>query len=232
MELMVQERTTFGRAVKFLRRKGFIPAELYGAGTENLHLSVPARDFEKVFRAAGENTLVDIVVGGKRRQVVIHEISRNPVTDEVLSVDFYQVRLDEKMKVKVPIVFTGEAPAVKEKGGVLVKAMHEVEIECLPANIPHSIEVELSGLTSIGACLYVRDFLVGPEVTLHVSPEAVIATVKEKAAEEIPAAPEVNVESVKVETEEKKAERAAKKEAAPGEVEKKPEAHGKTPSKP
>src|SRR3989344_2022543 len=221
MELVAETRNKFGKAVQSLRREGLIHAELYGHGTENLHLSVRAKDFDKVFRQAGENTLVDVVIAGTKRPAVIHDIACDPVTDEVLAVDFYQVRLDERMKVKVPIAFVGEAPAVKDKGGVLVKAMQEIEIECFPVNIPHAINADLTAIADIGGSLYVKDLRVGADVKILVSPETVIATVKEKAAkEEIAPAPAPDVESVKVETEEKKADRQAKKEAASPEASK------------
>jgi len=220
MELSVQKRDKFGKAVKTLRQQGLIPAELYGRGLENLHLSVPAKEFSKVFKQAGESTLINIVLGSgadaERRPAMIHALALDPVSDEILNIDFYQVRLDERIKVKVPLNFGGEAPAVKDKGGILVKAMHEIEVESLPGNIPHTLNVNLSSLEEIGASVYVKDLSVSAGVKFLVSLETVIATVKEKAAEEV-ITPEVAVESVKVETEEKKAERLAKK-AAPTEV--------------
>ncbi len=222
VQITAETRNTFGKATKGLRGQGLIPAELYGHGTENLHLTVPAKEFIKVFRSAGESTLVDLVVSGKKWPVLIHDIAVDPATEDILSVDFYQVRLDERIKVKVPIHFTGEAAAVKEKGGILVKAMQEIEVEAFPANIPHSIQVDLGKIADIGVSIYVKDIVVPNEVKVLVNLETVVATVTEKAAEEEVAVAAPSVESVKVETEEKKAERAAKKEA--------PDAAGAKPS--
>lgn len=219
MELTVQKREKFGKAVKALRREGLIPAELYGHGLENLHLSVPAKEFNKVFREAGESTLINIVLGSDRRPAMIHDIARDPVSDEILNIDFHQVRLDERIKVKVPVNFTGDPPAVREKGGVLIKAMHEIEVEALPGNIPPALEAPLGKLTELNQSLYVKDLNTPEGIKLVVNPETVMATVKEKIVEEVvAAAPEATVESVKVEAEEKKAERAAKKEMAGGEA--------------
>ncbi len=214
MDLIVQKREKFGKQTQALRREGLIPAELYGHGLENLHLSVPAKEFTKVFKQAGESTLINIVLENEKRPVMIHDLSRHPLTDEILNIDFYQVRLDERIKVKVPLNFTGEAPAVKERGGVLIKAMHEIEVEALPQNIPPSLEASLLKLTDLNQSLHVKDLNIPEGIKLLVNPETVIATVKERAAEEVvAAAPEAALESVKVETEEKKAERVAKKTA-------------------
>ena len=165
MELSVEKREKFGRAVSALRAKGLIPAELYGRGKENLHLSVGRKEFMKVFREAGENSIVTVVVDEKKHPVLIHDISRDPVTDVVTSIDFYEVRLDEKIRVKVPLEFVGEAPAVK-LGGVLVKPVHELEIEALPADIPHAFTINVAELTEIGKSLYVKNISVSPLVKI------------------------------------------------------------------
>ena len=212
MDLVVQKRDKFGKATRLLRRHGLIPAELYGHGLENRHLNVSLKDFNKAFKVAGESTMIELRLDNERLPVMIHNISFHPISDEVLSVDFYQVRLDELIKVKVPLNFIGDAPAVKEKGGVLVKAIQELEVEALPSNLPHNLQVELSSIVEIGGSIHVQDIKVPQGVKILVNLETVVATVTEKAAEEVvTAVPEVTVESVKVETEEKKLERQAKK---------------------
>lgn len=213
MELSVQKRDKFGKATRLLRRQGLIPAELYGHDIKNRHLNVTLKDFNKVFKAAGESTMIELCLDSERLPVMIHDINFDPISDKVLSVDFYQVRLDELIKVKVPLNFIGEAGAVKEKGGVLVKAVQELEVEALPGNLPHALHVELSSIVEIGGSIHVRDIKVPQGVKILMNPEAVVSTVTEKVVEEVvTAAPEVAVESVKVETEEKKLERQAKKE--------------------
>ena len=216
MELTVQNRKKFGKATKTLRRQGLIPAELYGHGVENLHLNMSAKEFQKVFKQAGESTLINLVLGGEQRPAMIHDINVDPITDEVLSVDFYQVRLDERIKVKVPLNFIGDSPAVKDKGGVLVKAVQELEVEALPGNLPHSLDVDISLIQDIGGNIHVKDIKLGGDVKILANDVTVVAAVIEKVSEEaVAAAPEVTVESVKVETEEKKVERQAKKAASP-----------------
>lgn len=199
-----------------LRKSGFIPAELYGHGQANQHLSVAAKDFIKLFKKAGESTLVDLMVAGKKHPVLIHDVMYHPITDEILSVDFYQVRLDQKIRLKVPVNFIGDAPAVKEKGGILVKALSEIEVEALPTAIPHAIDVPLATLTDIGASFHVHQIVVPAGVRVLVDPAFVIVTITARMTEEQEAAlaAEADVSAVKTEGEEKKAE----EEAAAGEA--------------
>ena len=214
IELKAQSRTIFGKNVRTLRRGGLIPAELYGHGKENVHLSVPAKDFARVFKTAGESTLVDLAYDSKRTPVLIHDLARDPKSGDVIAIDFYQVRLDEKITVKIPIQFEGEAPAVKSAAGVLIKAVHELEIEALPANMPAHLIVDLSTLTSIGATVHVHEIKIPAGAKVLTDSETVVAAITEQAKEEEVVAPVASVEDVKVEGEEKKAERQAKREAA------------------
>ncbi|TSC82426.1 MAG: large subunit ribosomal protein L25 [Parcubacteria group bacterium Gr01-1014_19] len=216
MELAVQKREKFGKATNALRRSGLIPAELYGRGVANVHLAIPAKELRKVLKQSGENTMVNVVIDGKTHPVMIHELAHDPVTDEVTNVDLYQVRLDEKIKVRVPVEFIGESQAIKEKNGLLVKAMQELEIEALPTNIPRSVSADISKIVDIGQSVYVKDLVMADGVKAIVDGESVVATVTAKMTEEQEAAlsAEVKPEDVKVETEEKKEVRDAAKAAA------------------
>ena len=215
MELAVQKRDVVGRSVKHLREQGLIPAELYGKGIPNIHLSIPAKEFKKVFKAAGENTVVTLVVDGKKHPVLIQDVAQDVLSDEIVNVDLYQVRMDEKLKVEVPLEFMGIAPAVKTKNGLLIKALQVLEIEALPADIPHHIAVDISKLEDIGQSIYVKDLAVPAKARSLVSGDTVVATVTAKVTEEeelaMQQAAGAGVEAVKVETEEKKAEREAAK---------------------
>lgn len=211
MELQVQTRDKFGKSAKALRAQGLIPAELYGRGIANVHLAVPVKDFKKVFKSAGESTMINVVINGEKRPALIYGIATDPVSDDVLNVDFYQVRLDEKIKIKVPLVCIGESEGVKN-GGILVKALQEIEIEALPGNIPSSLEVDLTKLTEIGQSVYVKDLKIPADVKVLVGLETVAATVTEPMSEEEEAAlsQTVDVSAIKSETEEKKTEREEK----------------------
>lgn len=216
MQLTAQSRTTVGKQVKSLRAKGFIPAELYGRGVRNLHLVVPVKEFNNVFRSAGESTLITLAVEGSSQpfNVLIHDLQHDAMTGATLHVDFYAVRMDEKITIAVPLEFIHEAPAVKEKQGVLIKAMHEIKVEALPGDLPHSIVVDLASLTDIDASVYVRNLSVPKNVKVLVDAETVVATVTAQAAEEEVVAP-LTVQDVKVESEEKKKEAAVAAEASP-----------------
>jgi large subunit ribosomal protein L25 len=212
MELKAQRREIFGKAVRRLRAQGLIPAELYGHGIENVHLSVSAKEFLDVFKKAGENTVLDVVLEGKRLPALIVDASRHPISGEILSVDLYQVRMDEKIRAKIPLEFVGESPAVKEQDGVIAKSMHEIEVEALPGDLPHNIQVDLSALKELDMSIYVKDLSIPSKVKVLVDADTVVVSVIKKMAEEVPSeAAQPTVESVVVETEEKKAERQAKK---------------------
>lgn len=228
LSLVVRPRRITGKAVRKIRKTGAIPAVLYGKGVATILLEVPAVEFMRVFREAGENTIVKLSIaddGGQDvRNVLIHDVTRDPLSDEILHVDFYQVRLDEKVKVAVPLVFTGESPAVKNEGGVLVKALQELEIEALPTDIPDEIAVDISSLVTFEDAIHVRDLAIPANVDVVVAPDTVVALVQPprteeelKALEEAPvtAAPEVITEA---EAKRKEEEAAAAAEAQLSEV--------------
>ncbi|MDP3729445.1 MAG: 50S ribosomal protein L25 [bacterium] len=213
MELAVQKRDTLGRGVHALRKQGMVPGELYGKGLPNIHVSVPLKEFKKVFKSAGENTVIQVMLDEKKHPALIHDVSYDGVTDEVISVDFHQIRMDQKLKVHVPIMFVGESSAIKEKNGLLIKAMQELEIEALPTDIPQSFKADISVITEIGQSVKVKDIDIPSSVKVFVDYETVVATVTAKVTEEEELAMQqkasVGVEGLKVETEEKKAERDA-----------------------
>ena len=209
MELTAQKREILGKRLKALRKQGFIPAEFYGREAENLHLSVLAKEFNKIFKEAGESAIIELNVDGKKINALIHDIQKNSLMGAISHIDFYGIKMDEKIRVSIPLLFSGESLAVKE-GGVLIKAIHELEIEALPADLPHHIEVDLGKLVIIGDSILVKDLNVDKKVKVMINLETVIATVVEQKAEE-EVVPTVSVEDVKIETEEKKEARAEAK---------------------
>jgi large subunit ribosomal protein L25 len=214
MDLSVNTRDILGKKGKALRREGFIPAELYGHGFKNVHVAVPAKEFAKLYKTAGATTLVTLLIEKEKKSVMIHEVGRDAVTDEIIHVDFHQVRMDELVKALVPIEFVGEAPAVKEKGAVINKSMSEIEVEAFPQDLPHVISVSLSTLADLNQSIYVKDLIRPKGVTFLVEAETAVATATEPLPEEVvEVAPAVDVADIKVETEEKKAERDASKAA-------------------
>ena len=212
MDLVATTRSVLGRKVRGLRKDGLIPAELYGNGVSNMHLTVQERDFEAAYTEAGESSIVHLVVDGAsdKRPVMIHDVQRDPVTGSATAIDFYQVRLDEEIEVSVPVVFTGVSPAVKDFGGVLVKSIQEVDVEALPQNIPHDITVDISVLANIGDAIHVSDLAVSGDVKILMDAKAVVASVIAKMTEEEDAAQAapIDVTAIKTEKPEKPADEA------------------------
>lgn len=221
MDLAVTERTVLGKKVNALRREGFIPAELYGHGVPNVHLSVSAKEFAKAYAVAGENTVITLAVGKEKIPAIINHVERHYLSGKPASIDFYQVRMDEKITARVPIEFVGDSVAVKEKGAIINKSMVEIEVEALPNDLPHQLTADLSLLDDINKTIYVRDIAVPKGVAFLVEGDTAVATAQAPRVEEVVVAPVADVSEVKVEAEEKVAERAALKPEAAAETEKK-----------
>lgn len=235
MDLAVQKREKFGKQTKALRAEGLIPAELYGHGVENVHLSVGAKEFTKVFKEAGTNTVLTLLIGKEKKPALVYGIVRDPLSSDVTHIDFYQVKMDQKIRTKVPLMFTGEALAVKEKGASVNKSMSEIEVEAFPQDLPHNLVVDITPLDDINKSIYVRDIPVPRNVKLLVDEGTAVATATPPAPKEEEKVEEVvaDVSEVKVETEEKKAERQAEKgeKAEAKEAPAKAEKSGKTDTK-
>lgn len=152
-------------------------------------------------------------IGGKKRNVLIHDVAYNPLSEQILHIDFYQVKMDEKIKAKVPLVFLGESEAVKGEGGILIKNIQEIEIEALPADLPHHIDVDISGLKTFEDKILIKDLALPPNIKIQAEPEEIIASVVPPRSDEELAAlegkVEEKVEEVKVVGEEEKAAEAA-----------------------
>lgn len=207
MELQVKKREILGKKVKNLRKEGLIPAELYGRNRENVHLSVLAKEFSKLFKEAGESTVIKLKIEDDKEEktlnVLIGDFQKNSLTNEFSHIDFQEIKMDEKITISVPLEFIGEPPAVKAKGGILVKSMQEIELTAFPANLPRSIKIDLAKILNIGDSIYVKDFNALEGVEFLVDSETVVATVTEPEKEES-GEKEITVEDVKVEGEEKK----------------------------
>jgi large subunit ribosomal protein L25 len=219
MQLTAEKREVLGKKVAALRAEGRIPAELYGHGSENVHLTVPSKEFHKLLKSEGTSTLLDLMVAGVPQRVLIHDLQHSVHDGEIVHVDFYAVRKGEKIKARVPISFIGESLAVKNDGGVLNKNLHELEVEALPDDLPHELVADLSVLAALDTSIHVKDIAVPKGVHVLAEPETVVVSVSPPRVEEVVvAAPTADViADVKVEGEEKKAARDAKKAEEEGE---------------
>lgn len=179
VQLKSEAREINTRTAKALYRQGLIPVELYGHKVDNVHLSVNQIEFEKVLRKAGESTVIELQLpGGDVRNVLIQDVERHYLSSQPIHVDFYEVNLKEKLTATVQIEFIGEAHAVKALGGTLVKALSEVEVECLPGDLPSHFEVDISVLDNFDKQILVKDLKVSDAVEIKADADEMIAAVQ------------------------------------------------------
>ncbi|MBX4205474.1 MAG: 50S ribosomal protein L25 [Candidatus Doudnabacteria bacterium] len=177
ISLTATKRTVKGKANGKLRKAGKLPAVLYGHKVETSDLELNEREFAKVFKLAGESTLVNLSLDGQSRPVLIHDVQNHYLNDQPIHVDFYAVNMNEKLKATVPLHFEGEAPAVKALGGILLTNISEVEVECLPADLPHAITVDIGVLNTFDDAIHISDLKVADKVEILGSPDEVVASV-------------------------------------------------------
>jgi len=214
LELKADARAIVGKKVSSLRQTGFIPAILYGHGKKPASVSVSAKEFDKIFKQAGETTLLSLVLDGKKHNVFIHDREKDPLSGQITHLDFFEVNMDEKIKARVPFVFIGESPAVKADGGVLVRAMQEIEIEALPKDLPKEIMIDISSLATFEDKIHIKDLKLSGGIRILTNLDETIALVapprSDKEMEELEAKPaEGAAPEVKVVGEEEKVVAAA-----------------------
>jgi large subunit ribosomal protein L25 len=187
-----------------IRKTGKMPAVFYGKKEKSTPIMLPYAIFEKTLKDAGESTILHLSGEGIDVDVLIKDVDRDPVTDKPRHADFYAIEKGKKLEIKVPIVFVGVAPAVKDLAGVLVKVMHEIAIEALPKDLPHKIEVDISSLIAFDSVITVKDIKVLAGVEIKAKPEEVVASVyepKEEVVEEKP----IDLSAIEVEKKGKEA---------------------------
>jgi len=193
------------------RTEGLVPCVVYGNETKNMPLSCVYNEIFKAFVSAGKSTLVDLDVAGKKVPVLFHAIDFDPVSDRIIHVDFYAVDMKKEIEAKVSVRFEGEAPAVKEEGGVLVTVLDHVTVKCLPTKLPHDLAVSIESLVAFHDSLAVSDLQVPEGVVIQEDPEMMIATIQEPRKEEV-------IEVAPVEDEEAEALAEGEEPTAEGEV--------------
>src|SRR5579872_2653645 len=175
MQLKATHRQDTGKHTRRLVREGKLPAVLYGHNTEATPLLLDRLEFQKVFVKSGRTHLVDLVVDGARTEkVLVREIQTHPRRLGPIHVDFYQVNLEEKITVEVPVHLSGESAAVKRGDADVLQPIHALEVECLPSDIPEAFEVDITPLEDIDAELRVSDLSVPKGVTVLLDPEELI----------------------------------------------------------
>lgn len=198
-----------------IRNNGMIPAVVYGVRVENTMISVSSVDFEKVLKVAGESSTILLEIKGdeskkepaQKVDVLIHDMQLDPIRGFATHIDFLAIDMNKPVEVTIPVEFVGIAPAEKEGLGVLVKVIHEVEVEALPKNLPHNVVVDLSVLVALNDQIHIKDIVLPSEVKMITDGEevvALIAPIKEEVIDETP----VDLSAIEVEKKGKKEEEA------------------------
>lgn len=178
------KRTVSGKPVNKLRKAGKLPAVVYGHNVQSENIEVSENEFLKAFKKAGESTIVNLSVEGKNIPVLIQDVHSHYLKDTPIHVDFYAVNMSEKLTATVPLHFIGESQAVKALGGTLARNLSEVEVECLPMDLPQSLEVDISALNTFDDAIRISDLKVSDKVEILGNPEEVIAVVTPPRSEE------------------------------------------------
>ncbi len=172
-----------------LRTKGVVPAVFYGPKETSTPIAVDARALEHVWKTAGQTSVITLEGVGDKKETLIHDVQFHPVTGRLLHADFYVLEKGKKISIEVPLAWVGAAPAEKA-GHILVKALHEIEIEVAPAELPHSLSVDLSKLENVGDHITASQIVLPPSATLITDAHEIVASItefKEEKAEITPA---------------------------------------------
>ncbi len=220
--IKAEKRENFGKnASRVVRRKGRVPAILYGLGMDNVALTLDKKDLFSILKSeTGENTLFRVSFNSEKRDAMIKELQVNPVSDELLHVDLIQIVMDKVIRVAVPIVLVGEAVGVKAEGGFVDFSSREIEVECLPKNIPEHIEIDISAL-HLHQSVRIDEIDPPEGAKITSDPESVIVLIQAPAKEEEVEVEEEIEEEVMAEGEEPKVIKKEKAEEEEKEEEKK-----------
>lgn len=223
LKLKAEKREILGKKTRFLRRQGVTPTHLFGDGFDSLALQCDTPTLQKTIARAGMTRLIALDVEGDKKphSVFIREIQKEPRSGALLHVDFYQVKMTEKIKFDVPIVLVGEAPAMKEKGRTVAHSLTELSVECLPDDLPPRIEVDIGVLEDVEQSILVKDIALGPGVTVLDEPDQMVVKISEvkEEAEAVPVAEEEVAEEAEAVAEEAAEEGKEPAEKAEGEKE-------------
>lgn len=187
-----------------IRAQGKMPAVFYGPKEKSTSVTVSTTEFIKVFKKAGESSVIILKEGDKEHEALIQEIDVHPVTGAPRHADFYVIEKGKKVKVNVPLVFEGISPAVKDKGAILVKVARDLEIEASPKDLPHELKVDISLLVEFSSTVTAKDIKLPAGVTLVAGPDEIVASVSE-AKEEVEEVKPVDMSAIEVEKKGKEA---------------------------
>jgi large subunit ribosomal protein L25 len=193
--LKATKRETIGKKVGALRRAGKLPAVLYGHQVESTPIMLDAHETALTLAHLTSSSLVTVDLDGTEYLSLVRAKQRDYLKNRLLHLDFQVVSMTEKIRAKVGIELTGTAPAVKEFKAVIVAGLNELEVECMPQDLPERIKVDISGLTEIGAGVHVRDLALPGQVEILDDPDEVIAVATATKEEEVVEAAPVEEEA-------------------------------------
>lgn len=183
--LSAVRRTLLGKKVKAFRLEGQSPAVMYGVSAESTPITINTKEFLAVYAQSGESTLIDVSVDGETPiKALVSDLQVHPVTSRLLHVDFRRIDLSKKITTNVPLTFEGESVAVKTMGGTFVASLHEVEIECLPTDLVHSIVINISSLATFDDVITVAGITAPKGIVIKATPETIVALVQAPRSEE------------------------------------------------
>ncbi len=182
-----------------IRKTGNIPAVFYGPKEPTTPIVINAKEFTKMWKKAGQSSVIILKEGTNEHEVLIHEIDVHPLSGDIRHADFYVIEKGKKVKVSVTLIYDGISPAVKDKGAILVKVRREVEVEAAPRDLPHEIKVDISKLVEFTDVVKAKDLAIPAGVELKIGGEEVIASISEakEEVEEAPAA--IDMSAIEVE---------------------------------
>jgi len=201
MQLIAERRNIFGKKLKEARKRGKMPAVLYGKGVKTTPIFVSLNDFKKIFKDAGESSLIKIklpFLKNKILDVLIQDVAFDPINSQPLHADFYAIEMDKALTAEIGLVFEGISPAVKEKGAILIKVIHQVKVEALPKNLPHELRIDISKLANIGDQILIKDIPL-PEGVKILAKEDEVVAIAEEPKEEIVEEKPISMEEIEVE---------------------------------
>ncbi len=187
IELKATSREVLGKKVRFLRRQGITPLNLFGHGIRSVAMQCDTANLRRVLAEAGRTRLISLKLDNEKtpKNVIVRQIQIEPRTEEMLHIDFYQVSMTEQVRVEIPVIFVGEAPALKLKENMLATELDTLSIECLPAEIPDSISVDLTSLTEAAQAIRVKDIKLDKGINVLNEPELVVVRITLRPAEKV-----------------------------------------------
>jgi large subunit ribosomal protein L25 len=199
--LTAEKRTVIGKQVKQLRRQGWVPGVIYGHGFDPVPLRFEKRSLRHVLSKVGGSQLISINIEGNKQpeMALVRDVQRDPIRGSLLHVDFYRVRMTERLTTEVPLVIVGESPVAEAREGILLQGISSIEVECLPGDLVDAIEVDLTDLVEIDQALYVRDLAVPAGIDVLTDLDEMVARVVPLEAEEVEEEEEVIPEAEEVE---------------------------------